>query len=62
MACIEATVNRGDWARNADSYAWRWGKGPDDIAVVMASAAGRIGFVTPGPGKAAWKNCARAAS
>src|SRR5215831_6182365 len=25
LACIQATVHRGDWARNADSYAWHWG-------------------------------------
>jgi hypothetical protein len=63
LACVEATVQRGDWAEkdSIDHYAWHWGAGMDDFALVVADATGRIAFATPGPAHLAWRQCAKAA-
>lgn len=64
LACVQAAVQRGNWVKQeaADHYAWRWGNGPDDLALVVADAAGRITLAVPGYGSATWKACAKAAS
>ena len=64
LACIEAGVQRGDWAQKEaiDHYVWRWGSGMNDFALVVADTGGRIAFATPGPAHLAWRQCAKAAS
>jgi hypothetical protein len=63
LACIQAAVQRGDWAQKdvTDHYAWHWGAGPDDFAIIVADATGRIALAVPGYGNATWRDCATAA-
>lgn len=64
LACIQAALHRGDWTQgtSTDNYSWHWGPGPDDIALIVADATGRIRHVVPGSGEKAWAQCAKAAS
>jgi hypothetical protein len=63
LACIQAAVQRGDWAQKdaIDHYAWHWGPGADDYALIVAEPSGRIALAVPGYGSATWRDCATAA-
>ena len=63
FACVEAAVQRGDWAQKdgIDHYAWHWGQGANDFALIVADPSGRIALAVPGYGSTTWRDCARAA-